>query len=78
MADLVDKFGIPQQALDGLPLLFHVGHERFFIKMPFSAALAASDPDSLIQATDDFMRFVAAFRAGDWEQVVIIEQECLS
>jgi len=75
---LVGEPGIPRAVLDGIPRLYDVGYERFFIKMPITPTALANDPRSLLQVTDRFLRYMAAFRARDWKQVLIIQQENIS
>ncbi len=75
---LLDKPGCPSDAIDSAARLIQRLDKCLFVKPQRSSALVARDCNILLQPSDLFLRYVAAFRAGDWPLVSIIEHEAIS
>lgn len=78
LVPLLCEPGCPSDRVDGLlKVLDHID-KCVVVKLGISAADIAVDPDSMLQPSDLFSDFVAAFRAHDWPQVAVIEYQICS
>jgi hypothetical protein len=78
LIDLMKKPGVPRPCIEGFSFLLNALPERMAIKIPFFFAPGALPPDSLLKASDLFLRYQAAVRACDWERVAVVEHELRS
>jgi hypothetical protein len=75
---LAGKPGVPAYYADSpLKVIQHLD-KLLFVELKTSQAALARDVDCLLQPSDVFMRYMSAFRAGNWPVVRVIEHEILS
>ena len=75
---LLNQPGTSRDAVDSaLRLLQHL-NKCIVIKVQRYPAPPADEGGMMFQPSNLFIRFVAAFRAGDWPQVFIIEHEAIA
>lgn len=76
--NLLRQHGCPRDCFDGVSELLNCLPKCLIVKTQFSPTFSASDDFGIIQSSDLFKRYMAAFRARDWPQVRIIEHEIRS
>jgi hypothetical protein len=75
---LLNKPGIPCGAADSaLQLIEHL-NKCFRVKLVYEVAIRTGKATIVLEPTDLFIVFVAAFRARDWPQVSVIEHAICS
>lgn len=75
---LLSEPGCPSNAIDIAARLVQHVDKCLFVKLKGGSASGASEHDLLLQPSDLFLRFVAAFRAKDWPLIRVIEHEASS
>lgn len=75
---LLREVGVPAKHQNIFPQIFNVMPKIVITKPELMAASFADDNGSAFQASDLFLRYVAALRARDWPLVGLIEHEICS
>lgn len=78
LVSLMSKPGVPRCYVDGAFELFNMVGKCLFVKVEKYPAPFTDDGVSILQPTDLFLHYVAAFRARDWPKVGVIEHEIRS
>jgi hypothetical protein len=72
---LLRKPGCPSECVDSASRLLKRLDKCLFVKPEVSLAAVAPEPSVILQPSDLFLSYLAAFRACDWPRVRVIEHE---
>ena len=78
LVSLMSEPAVPRANIDGTFELFKVIGKCLFVKVQKHPAPIADKRVSVLEPTDRFLHYVAAFRARDWPKVSVIEHEIRS
>jgi hypothetical protein len=78
LLSLLSQPTCPRDAVDSAAKLIQRLDKCLFVKVQVGTAPLASEGYVILQPSDLFLRYMAAFRARDWPLVSIIEHEATS
>jgi len=65
----------PRDAAEGALRFLKRVEKCLYVVPQMSPAAVTGDPDTMLQVSDLFLRYLTAFRARDWPKVSVIEHE---
>jgi hypothetical protein len=75
LKSLLSKPDVPSEVIDCALRLVKRSQESLFMKVDVGFAIGALEPGVSFQPSDRLLKFLAAARAGEWENIVISEME---
>jgi hypothetical protein len=78
LLSLMSQPTTPPRCIDGAFEVFDLLGKCLFVKVKKHPAPLTDDGVGILQPSDLFLRYVAAFRAGDWPLVGVIEHDIRS